>query len=87
MNTFVTLDHKTNHKSLFLNEMYTSSNVNNISIDVWFVMIGQYLAEIQLFEYTAFDCFCAPGLHLICFYLYKCVCGCVCVCVCVCVYI
>ncbi len=23
---------------------------NNISIDVWFVMIGQYLAEIQLFE-------------------------------------
>ncbi len=23
---------------------------NKISIDVWFVMIGQYLAEIQLFE-------------------------------------
>ncbi len=23
---------------------------NNMSIDVWFVMIGQYLAEIQLFE-------------------------------------
>ncbi len=24
--------------------------VNNLSIDVWFVIIGQYLAEIQLFE-------------------------------------
>ncbi len=24
--------------------------LNNLSIDVWFVMIGQYLAEIQLFE-------------------------------------
>ncbi len=23
---------------------------NNISIDVWFVRIGQYLAEIQLFK-------------------------------------
>ncbi len=22
-----------------------------MSIDVWFVMIGQYLAEIQLYEY------------------------------------
>ncbi len=32
--------------------IYTSSEswINNISIDVWFVMIGQYLAEIQLFE-------------------------------------
>ncbi len=28
-----------------------STNLNNqLSIDVWFVMIGQYLAEIQLFE-------------------------------------
>ncbi len=25
--------------------------INKLSIDVWFVMIGQYLAEIQLFEY------------------------------------
>ncbi len=28
----------------------SESWINNISIDVWFVMIGQYLAEIQLFE-------------------------------------
>ncbi len=27
-----------------------NNNTNNLSIDVWFVMIGQYLAEIQLFE-------------------------------------
>ncbi len=25
--------------------------MNNLSIDAWFVRIGQYLAEIQLFEY------------------------------------
>ncbi len=32
--------------------MYTSSEsgINKISIDVWFVRIGQYLAEIQLFD-------------------------------------
>ncbi len=24
--------------------------MNKLSIDVWFVMIGQYLAEIRLFE-------------------------------------
>ncbi len=24
--------------------------INKLSIDVWFVMIGQYFAEIQLFE-------------------------------------
>ncbi len=31
--------------------MYTSESwINKLSIDVWFVMIGQYLAEIQLFE-------------------------------------
>ncbi len=24
--------------------------INKLSIDVWFVMIGQYLVEIQLFE-------------------------------------
>ncbi len=46
----VTLDHKTSHKGKFL--IYTSyeSWINKLSIDVWFVMIGQYLAEIQLFE-------------------------------------
>ncbi len=27
-----------------------SNWINNLSIDVWVVMIGQYLAEIQLFE-------------------------------------
>ncbi len=37
----MTLDHKTSHKGQFFNQL---------SIDVWFVMIGQYLAEIQLFE-------------------------------------
>ncbi len=33
-------------------EIYTSSEswINKLSIDVWFAMIGQYLAEIQLFE-------------------------------------
>ncbi len=50
---YVTLDHKTSHKGTFFKiEIYTSANsrINNLSIDVWFVMIGQYLAEIQLFE-------------------------------------
>ncbi len=51
---FVTLDHKTRVirvNSLKI-EMYTSSEswINKFSIDVWFVRIGQYLAEIQLFE-------------------------------------
>ncbi len=47
----VTLDHKTSHTGLFLEiVIYTShgSWINKISIDIWFVMIGQYLAEIQL---------------------------------------
>ncbi len=41
--TYVTLAHKT----FFKIEMYTSSGswINNLSIDVWFVMIGQYLTE------------------------------------------
>ncbi len=50
---YVTLDHKTSHKGQFFEiEIWTSSEswINNLSIDVWFVMIGQYLAEIQLFE-------------------------------------
>ncbi len=49
---YVTLEHKTSHKGQFSEiEIYTSyeSWINNISIDVWFVMIGQYLAEMQLF--------------------------------------
>ncbi len=45
----MTLDHKTSHKGTFFKiEIYTSpeSWINKFSIDV----IGQYLAEIQLFE-------------------------------------
>ncbi len=38
----MTLDHKTNHKGQFIEK--------EIPNDVWFVMTGQYLAEIQLFE-------------------------------------
>ncbi len=44
---YVTLDHKTSHKGHFLTESW----INTLSIDVWFIRIGQYLAEIQLFEY------------------------------------
>ncbi len=43
---FVTLDHKTSLKCQFLHYL----KVNKLSIDVWFVRIGHYLAEIQLFE-------------------------------------
>ncbi len=42
----VTLEHKTGHKGTFFKiEIYASSEsgINNLSIDVWFVMIGQYL--------------------------------------------
>ncbi len=42
----MTLEHKTSHKGQFLEiEIYTSyeSWINDLSIDVWFVMIGQYL--------------------------------------------
>ncbi len=42
----MTLDHKASHKRQFC-EIEIS---NKLSIDVWFVRIGQYLAEIQLFE-------------------------------------
>ncbi len=46
---FVTLDHKSG--PFFEIEIYTSSEswINKLSIDVWFVKIGQYLAEMQLF--------------------------------------
>ncbi len=43
---YVTLEHKTSHKGQFCEiEIYASyeSWINNLSIDVWFVMIGQYL--------------------------------------------
>ncbi len=39
----MTLDHKTSHKGQFF-------SVNNISIDVWFVIIVKYFADKQLFE-------------------------------------
>ncbi len=51
--TNVTLDHKTSLKCTFFKfEIYKSreSCINKLSIDVWFVRIWQYLAEIQLFE-------------------------------------
>ncbi len=47
------MDHKTSHKGQFFKiEIYAApeSWIIKLSIDVWFVMIGQYLAEIQLFE-------------------------------------
>ncbi len=49
----MTLAHKSSHKGQFFEiEIYASSEswINTLSIDVWFVMIGQYLAELQLFE-------------------------------------
>ncbi len=49
----MTLDPKTSHKGQFFKiEIYTSykSVINKLYIDVWFIRIGQYLAEKQLFE-------------------------------------
>ncbi len=49
----MTLDHKNSHKGQFFEiKIYTpsESRINKLSIDVCVVMIGQYLAEIQLFE-------------------------------------
>ncbi len=49
----MTLDHKTSLKCQFFTiEISTSSEswINKLSIDVWYVRIGQYLAEIQLFK-------------------------------------
>ncbi len=51
MKRYVTLDYKTSQKcQFFAIDISTSyeSWINNISIDVWFVMIGQYLADVQL---------------------------------------
>ncbi len=39
----VTLEHKTSHKGPFFLLRFIKVYINNISIDVWFVMIGQYL--------------------------------------------
>ncbi len=43
---FVTLDHKSSHKGIFYTT--TESWINKLSNDLWFVRVGQYLAEIQL---------------------------------------
>ncbi len=43
------MDHKTSHKCNFFKiEIYTSTEswIHKLSIDVWLVRIGQYLAEI-----------------------------------------
>ncbi len=51
------LDHKTSHKSQFFEiEVYRSSErwINKLPIDVRFVMIGQYLADIQLLDFNIF---------------------------------
>ncbi len=50
---YVTLKHKTSHKGTFFEiEIYTAyeSWINKRSIDVGYIRIGQYFAEIQLFE-------------------------------------
>ncbi len=46
------LDHKTSHKGNFFKNIFTATDswINKLSIYAWFVKIGQYLAEIQLFE-------------------------------------
>ncbi len=45
---YVTLDHKTSHKGQLW--------INKLSVDVWFVRIGQYLAEMQLFGNLESEC-------------------------------
>ncbi len=46
---YVTLDHKTSHKChFFLLRFIHLKYLNKTSIDVRFVRIGQYLAEIQI---------------------------------------
>ncbi len=47
------MDHKTSHDGqLFEILIYTprESWINKLFINLWFVRIGQYLAEMQLFE-------------------------------------
>ncbi len=43
---YLTLHHKSSHKGTF----FKLSWINKRSIDLWFVSIRQYLAEIQIFE-------------------------------------
>ncbi len=54
----MTLDHKSSLKCQFFEiEIYSLSEswLKKRSIDVWFVRIGQYLAEIQLFENLEYE--------------------------------
>ncbi len=47
---YVTLDHKSSLKRQFFEikiDVSSESWINKLSIGVWFVRIGQYLAEIQ----------------------------------------
>ncbi len=46
--TYVTLDHKAFLEIVIYRP--SESWIHKLSIDVWFVMIRQYLAEMQLFE-------------------------------------
>ncbi len=49
---YLTLDHKSSFNSQFFEiKIYTSfeSWINYISVEEWLIMIGRYLAEIQLF--------------------------------------
>lgn len=48
------MDNKTSHKGQFL-YLHLCVILNKIFIDTWFVMIGKYLAEIQLFENLEFE--------------------------------
>ncbi len=49
---YVYLDHKTSLKCTFFKKIYTSSEIwiNKLSIDVLFVRIRHFFAEIQLLE-------------------------------------
>ncbi len=47
----MTLDHKTSHKGQFFEiEIYTSSESRINKLSIGNIRMGQYLAEIQLFE-------------------------------------
>ncbi len=48
--SYVTLDHTTIRVNFLKLRFGHLKAENKLSIDVWFVMIGRYLAEIQLFE-------------------------------------
>ncbi len=64
---YMTLVHKTSLKPQFFQiEIYASSEswINNLSVDVQFVMIGKYLAEIQLFENLEFEKYKSWENHL-----------------------